>query len=123
MGELFDAPDALECYRRSRSIVPQQALALTNSELVHQLSSALAAVEGERGGGGEGETDDRRFVVASFERILTRAPSTLELEICLEALRTQRETLTKSNVTEVARRARASLVRALFNHNDFVTIR
>jgi hypothetical protein len=30
LGELFDAPDALDCYRRTRSIVPQQALALTN---------------------------------------------------------------------------------------------
>ncbi|MFM9960572.1 MAG: DUF1553 domain-containing protein [Planctomycetaceae bacterium] len=115
MGELFDAPDALECYRRSRSIVPQQALALTNSDLVHQLSTALA--------GEEGETEDSWFVVASFERILTRAPSAREMEICLEALHSQRDALTKSKLTDATLRARASLIRALFNHNDFVTIR
>lgn len=105
MGELFDAPDALECYRRSRSIVPQQALALTNSDLVHQLSIAIAQNEGQK--------NDQEFVVACFERILSRRPTARELEICLE-------TVSKSSVTPLAR---ASLVRALFNHNDFVTIR
>ncbi|MEO8497002.1 MAG: DUF1553 domain-containing protein, partial [Planctomycetota bacterium] len=54
LGELFDAPDALDCYRRSRSVVPQQALALTNSELVHELSLLLAQREGARGRGGDG---------------------------------------------------------------------
>ena len=42
LGELFDAPDAMECYRRTRSIVPQQALALTNSDFVHEQSAAIA---------------------------------------------------------------------------------
>ncbi len=105
MGELFDAPDALECYRRSRSIVPQQALALTNSDLVHQLSVAIAQLEGEK--------NDQEFVVACFERILSRRPTARELEICLE-------TVAKSSAAPLVR---ASLVRALFNHNDFVTIR
>src|SRR5262245_4210224 len=41
-GALFDAADATECYRRTRSIVPQQALALTNSQLVHEHSAALS---------------------------------------------------------------------------------
>jgi hypothetical protein len=41
LGDLFDGPDALGCYRRTRSIVPQQALALTNSELVHDVSHRL----------------------------------------------------------------------------------
>ncbi|NBV25453.1 MAG: DUF1553 domain-containing protein, partial [Proteobacteria bacterium] len=31
---LFDAPDPNDCYRRTRSVIPQQALALTNSKLV-----------------------------------------------------------------------------------------
>ncbi len=118
MGELFDAPDALECYRRSRSIVPQQALALTNSELVHQLSTSLAAEVG-----GSVEADDGGFVVACFEIVLTRAPTAAELEICLETLTKQRDALTGSRIAEASQRARASLVRALFNHNDFVTIR
>ncbi len=115
MGELFDAPDALECYRRSRSIIPQQALALTNSDLVHQLSVAIAQAESEK--------PANEFVIACFERILSRRPTPQELQICLEALKNQTELLAKTNVTDAALRAKSSLVRALLNHNDFVTIR
>ena len=110
MGELFDAPDALECYRRTRSIIPQQALALTNSDLIHQLSAALADAEQE--------TNPERFVVAVFERILSRTPTTNEIEACSQFLSKQAELESSANA-----RARESLVRALFNHNDFVTIR
>ena len=35
--------DAGECYRRTRTVIPQQALALTNSELVHEVSTKLTA--------------------------------------------------------------------------------
>ncbi len=42
-GELFDAPDAMDCYRRTETILPQQALALTNSELVHAMAAAVVA--------------------------------------------------------------------------------
>ena len=113
MGELFDAPDALECYRRSRSIVPQQALALTNSDLVHQLSSAIA----------QGDEEDQVFVVAHFERILTRGPTARELDVCLTAMQSQRDSFAKSQTPDAELRVRSSLVRALLNHNDFVTIR
>ena len=115
MGELFDAPDALECYRRSRSIIPQQALALTNSDLVHQLSVGIVQAEGEK--------PPAEFVIACFERILSRRPTPQELQICTESLNSQRELLAKSNATDAVLRAKASLVRALLNHNDFVTIR
>ena len=40
-AELFDAPDSLDCYRRTRTIIPQQALALTNSEIIHQAASSM----------------------------------------------------------------------------------
>ena len=115
MGELFDAPDALECYRRSRSIIPQQALALTNSDLVHQLSISIAQAETEKTPG--------EFVIACFERILSRMPTPQELQICLVALKNQTELLAKTNAADAALRAKSSLVRALLNHNDFVTIR
>ncbi len=115
MGELFDAPDALECYRRSRSIIPQQALALTNSDLVHQLSDLIAQSQREK--------PPDEFVVACFERILSRVPTPRELQICLEALKSQSELLAKTNAADAELRAKSSLVRALLNHNDFVTIR
>src|SRR5215510_13933549 len=41
-AEMFDAPNPTECYRRTQTIVPQQALALTNSKLSNERSRALA---------------------------------------------------------------------------------
>ena len=40
--ELFDAANACDCYKRTSSVQPQQALALTNSELTKTLSRQLA---------------------------------------------------------------------------------
>ena len=40
--ELFDAASVNECYRRSESVVPQQALALENGELGLEQSRRLA---------------------------------------------------------------------------------
>ncbi len=104
MGELFDAPDALECYRRSRSIVPQQALALTNSELAHQVSSAITV--------SIAEPLAERFIFTAFERILSRPPTATETAACLLFLS-----------DSAGGGKKESLVRALLNHNDFVTIR
>ena len=40
--EMFDAADACDAYRRTTSVVPQQALALVNNEMLLDLSRALA---------------------------------------------------------------------------------
>ena len=40
--ELFDAASPVECYKRSESVVPQQALALANSPLTQTQSRLLA---------------------------------------------------------------------------------
>ena len=40
---LFDSPNVVECYRRSESIVPQQALALANGALTLNMARDLAA--------------------------------------------------------------------------------
>ncbi len=109
LGELFDAPDPLDCYRRTRSIIPQQALALTNSDLIHQLSAAIVAEKKET------SLDPDAFVAELFERILSRSPTAQELQIC-------RESLALPDAAELTK-ARESLTRALFNHNDFITIR
>lgn len=104
LGELFDAPDALDCYRRTRSVIPQQALALTNSSLIHNVSAAVAETMIE--------PNAEHFVIAVFERILSRTPTRSEIAECSRFL------------TEPTNpRQRESLVRALLNHNDFVTIR
>ena len=127
LSMLFDAPNPLDCYRRTRSIVPQQALALTNSELVHQVSQQIvvrwnrdqaaptnAAVDPERGS---------QFITEMFEQILSRQPTAAERQVCMQGLTRQVKLLTAAGTADALQRARESLVRALLNHNDFVTIR
>ncbi|MEX2168364.1 MAG: DUF1553 domain-containing protein [Pirellulales bacterium] len=138
--ELFDAADVCDCYQRTASVRPQQALALTNSELPLQLSRQLAAklwAEIERL-----QPDDSQrnlaFVREAFETILSRSPTDLELEAAGEFLTQQSETLSATSSQDQAaaptvgvqapahdlqQRARETMIHALFNHNDFVTIR
>ncbi len=115
LSELFDAPNPLDCYRRTRSIVPQQALALTNSELVHQMAALIT--------GQTGELPEDDFIVRVFEKLLSRAPSEFELSVCKQALAEQRTIRQSEGAQTPETDARESLVRALLNHNDFITIR
>lgn len=118
-GKLFDGADAAECYRRSRSVVPQQALALTNSDLVHDLSAAVAA----KLWAGLSQKESDKFIAAAYEHVLSRAPTAREVETCLEFLTKQLPPAGGGNAAEVEDGARESLVRVLLNHNDFITIR
>ncbi|MFO1092792.1 MAG: DUF1553 domain-containing protein [Planctomycetaceae bacterium] len=121
MGKLFDAPDPGECYRRTKTVVPQQALALTNSTLVHVQSEALAArLSTESSTAADPET---AFITAAFEDILTRPPADAELERCQTFLSQQLTQVATDKTPDPTASSRASLVRALFNHNDFVTVR
>jgi hypothetical protein len=122
LGELFDAPDAMECYRRTRSIVPQQALALTNSDFVHEQSAAIAVVLMNETGDAS-ENNPEPFITAAFKRILSRPPSEAELQLCCEAIESQRELLAKTETADANVRVLESVVRAILNHNDFITIR
>ena len=133
---LFDAASPNECYRRSESIVPQQALALVNSTLSICQSRVLARSLTEEAGTGQ-EFDDA-FLAAAFEQVLCRQPSAEERAACNEFLRSQSARLTApDSLTSVAngaavpvaaseepaQRARENLVHVLMNHNDFVTVR
>jgi hypothetical protein len=118
-GALFDAPEPGECYRRTRSVIPQQALALTNSELIHELSGAIASALWQ-GLTPEQQAEPSAFVIAACEQILSRRPSAAELETCSAFLSPQ----TGAEATDSERsRLRESLVRVLLNHNDFLAIR
>ena len=118
LGELFDAPDPLYCYRRVSSIVPQQALALTNSELVHESSVAIVKAWQDSGGGSA-----EQLVFYLFEQILSRQPTQAEIQVCLSALQKQQQLAPQPDSPEANTRAQESLARILINHNDFVTIR
>lgn len=118
LGELFDAPDPLDCYRRVSSIVPQQALALTNSGLVHESSVAIVKAWQDSGSG-----STEQFVCYLFEQILSRQPTQAEIQVCLSALGKQRQLATFPDSLEANTQSQESLARILLNHNDFITVR
>jgi hypothetical protein len=135
---LFDAPDPGDCYRRSQSIVPQQALGMTNSQILLSNSRlGAAALTRELAPPASQLLDDATFVTAAFEQVLTRRPTADELAACQDFLNRQRELYRGANPTQLSAtatetaapaadpqaRARESLVRVLFNHDDFVTMR
>ena len=102
---MFDDADFLQCYRRSESVVPQQALALSNS------ADSLASAE-RIAGNLKGAKD---FVDAAFETVLGRAPNHYESAECEAFLRE----ISKVNGAD----QHVRLIHALVNHNDFVVIR
>jgi len=115
----FDDASVLECYRRSGSIVPAQALALSNSRLALEMAAKIA----DRLDGRPGSAADEAFARAAFGTILAGAPNPAELAACVRALADLNALLTAKGVADPGRRARADLVQALLNHNDFLTIR
>ena len=102
---LFDGAGATECYARTPTIVPQQALALLNSTLSLDGAEILAKKL-------SGEGDGAAFVRAAFETVLGRPPTALEQEECAGFL----------SAGETSR-ARANLIHVLQNHHEFVTLR
>jgi hypothetical protein len=134
--ELFDGPSTNECYRRSESVVPLQALALANSDIAIDQSRLLAHRLSDRIA--NDTAPDPAFVMQAFQQILSRKPSDAELRECEKFLAQQSELLrapdrlmavtggAKPSVpssTDPAQRARENLIHVLLNHNDFVTIR
>ncbi len=149
--ELFDAANACDCYKRTASVQPQQALALTNSELTRTLSRQLATklwakVTSEADSprltpaNGEADKSDRsevirtaaddsidRFVKLAFLQVLNREPRNQEQSASIGFLVEQAGRLTPTDGSTLSfdptARSRGNLIHALMNHNDFVTIR
>ncbi|MCE9567693.1 MAG: DUF1549 domain-containing protein [Planctomycetes bacterium] len=115
--DVFDNANVLDCYRRTESIVPQQALALWNSRLAMAMSVKINDSLHSR----LGDADDTKFVNAAFETVLGTSPTKDELATCLETLTELRTAL--KDVKDARKRARLQVVQALINHNDFVTVR
>jgi hypothetical protein len=131
--KIFDSADVVECYQRKSTVMPQQALALSNSELTLKyarvLARSLAAAKKDQ--------DLSAFTIAAFERILSRPPNDAETAECVAFLKQQAERHAKEPApppagpdpegkqpsAEPALRARENLVHVLLNHHDFVTIR
>jgi hypothetical protein len=131
--KIFDCADVYECYQRKRSVLPQQALALVNSELTLQHARLLARSLSSDPAG----NDPEAFVTAAFERVLCRPPTSEEQSECVAFLeeRTRRYNADKTNpssaadpegrvpAADAALRARENLVHVLLNHHEFVTLR
>ena len=134
--KVFDSASPTDCYERNESVVPQQALAMSNSSLSYSEARRLARNISQ--GFKTPDSEDSEFVAAAFERILSRPPSTQELSESVTFIHDQGELFRspeKLTAFQAGKpgevlpsddpllRARESLVHALFNHNDFVTIR
>ncbi|VTR92710.1 secreted protein containing duf1549 : Secreted protein containing planctomycete cytochrome C domain OS=Rhodopirellula baltica WH47 GN=RBWH47_00492 PE=4 SV=1: PSCyt1: PSCyt2: PSD1 [Gemmata massiliana] len=117
--DIFDNANVLECYRRSESIVPQQALALWNSKLAQTMAAKINDQLHAR----LKDADDTRFVTAAFETVLGTSPTKDELAACLTALAELRTELKTAPPAEQTKRVRLQVIQALINHNDFVTVR
>jgi hypothetical protein len=117
----FDGAGVKECYRRDQSVLPQQALALSNSRLVHDAAGKIADRLSHMPKS-EHPSTDQEFVKAAFYELLGVRASDEEMRASMEAMNAWRAVskLPESGVTDPARK---NLVWALFNHSDFVTVR
>jgi hypothetical protein len=128
MLKVFDVASPNECFQRSESVVPQQALALANSALSFDMARVIAGKL----------ANEHDLVKTAFERILSRTPSAEEVKASMEYLKSQAEMYANSTdlhkfdtgahsrvqpSPDPAQRARESFVHVLLNHNDFVTVR
>jgi hypothetical protein len=145
--EVFDAANPSECFERTESIIPQQALALANSDFTQAQARLIArrlvaeAPPHPRPLSPEGRGEkmtDADFVTAAFEQVLARPPLAEERTRC-EAFLVQHagllfggKGLTPGTVggpsvvppsPDPGMRAREDLVHVLLNYNEFVTIR
>jgi hypothetical protein len=120
---MFDAANVTECYRRHETIVPQQALALSNSGMVLARAGDIASVIDTDLG--TGPRTQGAFVDSAFERILGRMPTEAERYECARGLARLAEAFASEgkNANSPEARARSALVHVLLNHNDFISIR
>jgi hypothetical protein len=108
--QVFDGPSVVECYERKPSVMPQQALALLNSELaIARARAATAAVPAGQ--------DDASLIEHAFIRFLSRRPTAAEADACRKFLRDRRQ----DGASEA--RARTLFHLTLLNHHEFLTLR
>jgi hypothetical protein len=83
----FDDAAVLECYRRTESIVPQQALTLANSKFTLAMANAIGARIATP------QAADEEYVRSAFQFILGTTPTADELQVCLDAIAEWRKIL------------------------------
>jgi len=119
--ETFDNANVLACYRRSESIVPQQALALVNSKISLEAAQKLNQILHEK----HLNLSDKSFVKMLFEYLLAREATDQEIDACtnfLNQLSTKQAT-DGEQIHRASTAIRERLVHAMLNHHEFITIR
>jgi len=111
----FDGAMVKECYRRDQSIVPQQALALSNAKLVRDSAEAIARRLSAD------DVREERFVRDAFGLVLGMVPGEEEVRASVEALGEWGRQFSGEAGGKI--RARSQLIWTLLNHHDFVTVR
>ncbi|MCC6510746.1 MAG: DUF1553 domain-containing protein, partial [Pirellulaceae bacterium] len=179
----FDGANVCDCYRRTSTVLPSQALALANSELLvhygrvcaaklsadlkHAAPSTTTSAEASTVPSAEAPgtdpvidtatdsgSNDVAFVQLAFETLLGRPAGESELQASLTFLAEQTSSVQSATVDQTSeskpasttqptsttkpaepvsdvqppssdrhQRARENLIMALFNHNDFVSVR
>jgi mono/diheme cytochrome c family protein len=129
---LFDQPVPTDCYVRTESIIPQQALAGANSTFFEEAARLIAKSLNEK----HGADDD--FIRAAFDTILGAPPTVLEQAESRKFLASQSALLAQpvgltrfsevvdtrvAPATNAKTRAREDLIHALLNHNEFIMVR
>lgn len=110
--EAFDKPDTnFSCPRRNESTIAPQALMLLNSKLSLDAAKALAASIEEAAG--DSFADANVKVELAYLRTLSRSPSSDELKLAIEFLKSRSDKHT-SGLTD--------LCLALFNLNEFLYV-
>ena len=99
--------------------MPQQALALENSPMATVMGQKIA----ERLTAANPAATDSEFIRAAFLTILSVEPTSEELSLAVEGVTRLTVIAKQKNRPNPEAHARTSLVQALLNHNDFVTIR
>jgi hypothetical protein len=113
----FDEALVKECYRRDQSIVPQQALALSNSQLVLDSAKSIA----ERIDSQHSQEDD--FIAQAFLEVLGIRPDVQMIASSKLAMQ-QWQALGDTGLGQGSPiKDRILLIWTLLNHNDFVTLR
>lgn len=115
--KMFDDADLLQCYRRVESVVPQQALALSNSMLAFESAERIV----DRVQSIEDELEHDEFSKRCFQILLARSPTSEEISECLRFFDEWAKLDTTNHTSKVS--PRVALVHALLNHNDFISIR
>ncbi len=116
---MFDDADVLQCYRRSESIVPQQALALSNSSLSIEMAANIA----EQISTSLDDPNRGAFIEETFYLLLGRTPIDSETSECARFFADMATINAGAQADETEKRIRARFVQAILNHNDFISIR